>query len=138
MGDLTKTYGGFDQDGRPHYLIEYYLYPFQFEDRIEVMIWEEEGNLCYGKYYYKGIDDGSIDGDLEMSIDEFYRIIEKIGIQEWDDHFEPVDCVIEDGESWEVTYESPEGRIYKKGGSNAYPKKWRSFIKALEMVVGKI
>ena len=138
MGDLTKNYSGLNPNGRPHYLIEYYLFPFQPEDRLEVVIWEENGNLRYGKYYFKGIDDGSIDGDLDISIEEFYRIIEQIRIPEWSDSYETMDSVIEDVESWEVTYESSEGKIYKKKGSNVYPKNWSDFICALENVVGKI
>jgi type I restriction enzyme M protein len=147
-GDMRAVLGRFDTALKPidikdwheqsHYLLEYYVYPYNFEDRIDVLIWAGDGKLCYGKYYYKGTGDGSIDGESEMTFEEFYEMIEKIRIPEWDDHYEPKDCVISDGKSWEVRYESPEGKAYVKRGSNSYPKNWRSFIKALETVVGKI
>lgn len=109
----------------------------------EVKIWAEDGKL----HYCKNIFDGEIKGsdfnnpsnngeDLisTVSLEEFSSKIEKLDIKGWDKEY--MDYCVLDGVSWDLKYETDNGKPIKVGGSNAYPREWKKLIRLIRSVVG--
>lgn len=108
---------------------------FDFNNSKKIGIWIDDGKVHYSiEYFGDKAFDSFEDKVSDMTVSEFLKQIEKIGITEWEKHYEPSgDVVFLDGDNWTVKYEDDEGKI-KITGENAYPANWKEFEKLLEEV----
>ena len=102
-----------------------------------VKVWVQDGELHYSKDVMRA-EDNTDDAVSHMSVEEFSKRLDALGVRDWKEHYEPVGVMVLDGESWTVTYEDSDYKKYIKSGENEYPANWKKFLKLLSEVVGNL
>ncbi len=113
----------------------------------EIEIWAENGKIHYSKQLFadglikvsdfNGLQDRNVeDAVSEVSIEDFNKKMERMHFESWEKHYEPVGYAVEDGEHWDLSYETEEGEKFKASGHSAYPKEWNKMIRYIRSVVG--
>lgn len=102
----------------------------------KVVVWTKDGELHFSKEQIgNGVEDVK-DEISTVSVEDFSRKIEAIDIPKWKKDYQPSGMVVFDGTSWSVKYETVDDKPIKRGGDNAYPRNWKSFLRLLQSVVG--
>lgn len=73
--------------------------------------------------------------------DDSKTLIEKLNnlnILDWNEHYEPVDKIILDGESWNLEIETINLGKINKSGNNAFPNNWHEFREFRRWIVEKL
>lgn len=101
-----------------------------------IKIWAQDGELHYSKNVMTMPDQYAEDEVSAMSVDEFSRRLDSLGVSDWKKHYEPVGVMYLDGVSWEVVYEDSDYKKHESTGDNEYPMNWKKFLKLLKEAVG--
>ena len=91
-----------------------------------VKVWVQDGELHYSKDVMRA-EDNTDDAVSPMTVEEFSKRLDALGVKGWKEHYEPVDVMVLDGESWTVTYEDSDYKKYTKSGDNEDPANWKKF-----------
>ena len=113
----------------------------------EIEIWVEDGKLHYAKDLFgmrivpvKIDPDGTIHpgdedakGVSDVPVEDFSEKMELLHIESWKKTYEPEGYMVLDGENWDLTYKTVEGKPIVIAGDNAYPKEWNKLIKYIRL-----
>ena len=103
---------------------------------VNVKVWVQDGALHYFRNVMTSPDENCDDTVSSMSVDEFSKRLNVLGIADWKKHYEPVGVVYMDGVSWEVVYEDSDYKKHKSTGDNEYPVNWKKFLKLMKEAAG--
>ena len=103
---------------------------------VNVKVWVKDGTLHYSRNVMTSPDENCNDAVSNMSVEEFSKRLNNIGVADWKKHYEPIGVVFMDGVSWEVMYEDSDYKRHKYTGDNEYPVSWKKFLKLLKKAVG--
>ena len=83
---------------------------------VSVKVWVQDGVLHYSRNVMTSPDANRDDAVSSMSVDEFSKRLNALGIADWKKHYAPVGVVYMDGVSWEVVYEDSDYKKHKSTG----------------------
>ncbi len=99
-------------------------------------LWVEDGELHFSRDVMDCPDENTKDKVSTMSVEEFSKKLDAIGITKWKKEYAPEELFL-DGVSWKVVYEDADYKKYKSSGENEYPPNWKKFLKLLKDAVGE-
>ena len=102
----------------------------------DIKVWVEDGELHYSKEAMGGSAGNTKDSVSTMTVDEFSKKLDAIGITKWKKSYEPEGLLVMDGVSWTVVYEDADYKKHKSSGDNEFPPNWKKFLKLLKETVG--